>query len=85
MTKNLRPSVFCPLAPTLGELSPKVTERVPGALFPSPSSLHSATSPTGRGKDRFYVSFRGSRRGGRPRQLIYPLLNPPVSFADSPL
>ena len=42
---------FLPLgSPPLGELSPKGTERVPGALFPPPSSLRSATSPTGRGK-----------------------------------
>ena len=33
------------LAPPMGELSPKVTEREP-----SPSSLRSATSPKGRGK-----------------------------------
>jgi len=38
------------LAPPLGELSPKVTERVSAYYFPSPSSLRSATSPKGRGK-----------------------------------
>ena len=38
------------LAPPLGELSPKVTERAFRTHFPSPSSLRSATSPKGRGK-----------------------------------
>ena len=44
-----------PLARPLGELSPKVTERVlqhrkQGSIAPSPTSLRSATSPKGRGK-----------------------------------
>ena len=38
------------MAPPLGELSPKVTERVLQSSFPYPSSLRSATSPKGRGK-----------------------------------
>ena len=39
------------LALPLGELSPKVTERVlRHDCLPSPSSLRSATSPKGRGK-----------------------------------
>ena len=38
------------LAPPLGELSTKVTERAFRTHFPSPSSLRSATSPKGRGK-----------------------------------
>ena len=39
-----------PLALPLGELSPKVTERVLHPDMPSPSSLRSATSPKGGGK-----------------------------------
>ena len=39
-----------PLALPLGELSPKVTERVLHPNFPSLSSLRSDTSPKGRGK-----------------------------------
>ena len=35
------------LALPLGELSPKVTERALQSSFPSPSSLHSTTSPRG--------------------------------------
>ena len=38
------------MAPPLGELSPKVTERVLRPCIPSPSSLRSATSPIGGGK-----------------------------------
>ena len=38
------------MALPLGELSPKVTEKVLHLGFPSPSSLRSATSPIGRGK-----------------------------------
>ena len=63
---------YNPLALPLGELSPKVTERVlhPGLL--SPSSLCSATSPKERGKgvlcqstarraaDSVYVQLRKS-------------------------
>ena len=41
---------YIPLALPLGELSPKVTERVLHPNFPSPSSLRSDTSPKGRGK-----------------------------------
>ena len=41
---------YTPLALPLGELSPKVTERVLHPSIPSPSSLRSATSPKGRGK-----------------------------------
>ena len=43
---------YIPSALPLGELSPKVTERVLHPNFPSPSSLRSATSPKGRGKRR---------------------------------
>ena len=39
-----------PLALPLGELSPKVTERVLHPVFPSPASLRSAAAPIGRGK-----------------------------------
>ena len=39
------------LALPLGELSPQATERVLGQRVPSPSSLCSATSPRGRGKE----------------------------------
>ena len=50
-----------PLALPLGELSPKVTERVLHSGLPSPSSLRSATSPKGRGKgDAHYFSCRGT-------------------------
>ena len=72
-----------PLALPLGELSPQATERArqiskpPGLLWhghclPSPSSLRSATSPTGRGKavknSRQYrfPPQRGSLRGASP-------------------
>ena len=41
---------YNPSALPLGELSPKVTERVLHPNFPSPSSLRSDTSPKGRGK-----------------------------------
>ena len=50
-----------PLALPLGELSPKVTERVLQSGLPSPSSLRSATSPKGRGKGVLMVLF-GSRQ-----------------------
>ena len=43
-------NISSPLAPPLGELSPKVTESVLQPSIPSPSSLRSATSPKGRGK-----------------------------------
>ena len=45
-----RANIRTPLAPPLGELSPKVTERVLHPGIPSPSSLRSSTSPIGRGK-----------------------------------
>ena len=41
------------MAPPLGELSPKVTERVLHPGIPSPPSLRSATSPIRRGKGLF--------------------------------
>ena len=49
------------LALPLGELSPKVTERVLQSGIPSPSSLRSATFPKGRGKGVLMVLF-GSRQ-----------------------
>ena len=49
-------SGYSPLAPPLGELSPKVTERVLHPGIPSPSSLRSATSPIGRGKGVQFIS-----------------------------
>ena len=52
---------YSPLALPLGELSPKVTERVLQPGIPSPSSLRSATSPKGRGKGVLMFLF-GSRQ-----------------------
>ncbi len=46
---------YSPLALPLGELSPKVTERVLQPYVPSPSSLRSATSPKGRGKGGQFI------------------------------
>ena len=54
------------MAPTLGELSPKVTERALHPCFPSPSSLRSATSPRGRGKGFPRLRAQGTDRGVRP-------------------
>ena len=49
---------YSPLALPLGELSPKVTERVLQPGIPSPSSLRSSTSPKGRGKGCFASFWR---------------------------
>ena len=61
---------YSPLALPLGELSPKVTERVLHPGFPSPSSLCSATSPKGRGKGAVHYSTVPVNRLMRPAHLL---------------
>ena len=71
--KSCYATVYSPLALPLGELSPQVTERVLQPFsMPSPSSLCSATSPSGRGKGysrgtpegvRYYYLMRSFRTG----------------------
>ena len=71
-------SIFVPtyeyssLALPLGELSLKVTERALQPVFPSPSSLRSATSPKGRGKGvRFlYSTVQGCQNSLRLRRTL---------------
>ena len=61
-----------PLALPLGELSLQATERVLGQCLPSPSSLRSDTSPTGRGKGAFLAqSYQSSRERSKKTEAVF--------------
>ena len=74
------------LALPLGELSPQATERAWGQRLPSPSSLRSATSPKGRGKQPpTWLSLWESCRRRRLKGLGGSAYPPRLRFAQTPL